>query len=251
MQTVQHTKHFAHPANWAGFLLVGSNVRLSNKVALGHALCELLRTPERSRDALRVCLHLVEKSLQRIHRGQKNAMYTTQQSIENKAGPVAGWKDLLMAVGFRFEPAANGIPSSVFFPQADPEERLAQCSSSLQALLALTPATLQALAKLVHVNSAEHAEDIIAVMRNILAQFPSTPSTPGAKTDVIAETCFIEMPLSVRLWRVAGCHELLASVGFDLTEVGSDQVILRTGKQANRRHCQFVLQALQALFGKL
>jgi len=38
MQTVQHTKHFAHPANWAGFLLVGSNVRLSNKVAMGHEL---------------------------------------------------------------------------------------------------------------------------------------------------------------------------------------------------------------------
>ncbi|EDW00196.1 GH12733 [Drosophila grimshawi] len=237
MQTVQHTKHFAHPANWAGFLLVGANVRLSNKVALlGHALCELLRTPERCRDALRVCLHLVEKSLQRIHRGQKNAMYTTQQSIENKAGPVAGWKDLLMAVGFRFEPAANGIPSSVFFPQTDPEERLSQCSASLQALLALTPATLQALAKLV--NSAEHADDIIAVVRNILAQFPAKPE---------AEAC-IEMPLSVRLWRVPGCHELLASVGFDLTEVGADQVVLRTGKQANRRHCQFVLQALLALF---
>jgi len=58
------------------------------------------------------------------------------------------------------------------------------------------------------------------------------------------------MPLSVRLWRVAGCHELLASVGFDLTEVGADQVVLRTGKQANRRQCQFVLQALLALFGK-
>lgn len=257
MQTVQHTKHFAHPANWAGFLLVGGNVRLSNKVALlGHALCELLRTPERCRDALRVCLHLVEKSLQRIHRGQKNAMYTTQQSIENKAGPVAGWKDLLMAVGFRFEPAANGIPSSVFFPQTDPEERLSQCSASLQALLALTPATLQALAKLV--NSAEHADDIISVVRNILAQFPSGAAGAGAGSAAAAglgagkselEAC-IEMPLSVRLWRVAGCHELLASVGFDLTEVGADQVILRTGKQANRRHCQFVLQALLALFGK-
>lgn len=35
----------------------------------------------------------------------------------------------------RFEPAANGIPSSVFFPQSDPEERLTQCSASLQALL--------------------------------------------------------------------------------------------------------------------
>ncbi|KAL9886018.1 tetratricopeptide repeat protein 28 isoform 1-T3 [Glossina fuscipes fuscipes] len=239
MQTVQHTKHFAHPANWAGFLLIGGNVRLSNKVALmGHALCELMRTPDKCRDALRVCLHLVEKSLQRIHRGQKNAMYTTQKSIENKAGPVAGWKDLLMAVGFRFEPAANGIPSSVFFPQADPEDRLSQCSASLQALLALTPLTLQALAKLV--NSSDMADDIIAVIRNVLTQFPSKGSP-----DLEAS---IEIPLSVRLWRVAGCHELLASVGFDLTEVGQDQVTLRTGKQANRRTCQFVLQALLALF---
>lgn len=85
MQTVQHTKHFAHPANWAGFLLIGANTRLSNKVALmGQALCELLKIPEKCRDALRVSLHLVEKSLQRINRGQKNAMYTTQKSIENK-----------------------------------------------------------------------------------------------------------------------------------------------------------------------
>ena len=62
-------------------------------------------------------------------------MYTTQRSIENKVGIVNGWKDLLMSVGFRFEPAANGIPSSVFFPQSDPGERLTQCSASLQALL--------------------------------------------------------------------------------------------------------------------
>lgn len=54
------------------------------------------------RDALRVSLHLVEKSLQRIVRGQKNAMYTTQKSIENKVGHVTGWKELLMSVGFRF-----------------------------------------------------------------------------------------------------------------------------------------------------
>jgi CHAT domain-containing protein len=33
MQTVQHTRHFAHPANWAGWLLLGGDTRLSNKVA--------------------------------------------------------------------------------------------------------------------------------------------------------------------------------------------------------------------------
>ncbi|CAG0884238.1 unnamed protein product [Darwinula stevensoni] len=60
MMTVQHTKHFAHPANWAGFLLFGVDARLSNKVALmGQALCQLLSTPDKCRHALRVTLHLV------------------------------------------------------------------------------------------------------------------------------------------------------------------------------------------------
>ena len=237
MQTVQHTKHFAHPANWAGFLLVGADVRLSNKVALmGQALCELLKTPDKCRDALRVTLHLVEKSLQRIHRGQKNAMYTTQKSIENKVGSVNGWKDLLISVGFRFEPAANGIPSSVFFPQSDPEERLTQCSASLQALLGLTGTSLSALSKLM--SNVEVADDIISVVRQVIGQF--------SMKNVEAES--IEVPIGVKLWQVPGCHELLASLGFDLMEVGTDEVTLRTGKLANRRNIQFVLQALLALF---
>ncbi|XP_063923669.1 tetratricopeptide repeat protein 28 isoform X2 [Zophobas morio] len=237
MQTVQHTKHFAHPANWAGFLLVGLNVRLSNKVAMmGQALCELLQTPDKCRDALRVTLHLVEKSLQRIHRGQKNAMYTTQKSIENKVGSITGWRELLMSVGFRFEPASNGIPSSVFFPQSDPDERLTQCSASLQALLGLTNTSIQALSKLT-LNS-DVADDIIGVIQSALAQF----SSKGSDTDSV------EVALNVRLWRVPGCHELLASLGFDLSDVGQDKVTLRTGKQANRRNIQFTLQALLALF---
>lgn len=173
----------------------------------------------------------------------------------------------------RFEPAANGIPSSVFFPQTDPEERLSQCSASLQALLALSPTTLHALSKLV--NNVEISDDIIGVMRNVVAQYSPKGNAVDAKTNFnemdhghnhthsharshgrshghdhapeVAEPS-VEVPLSVRLWRVSGCHELLASLGFDLMEVGQDQVTLRTGKQANRRNCQFVLQALLALF---
>ncbi|XP_050299963.1 tetratricopeptide repeat protein 28 isoform X2 [Anthonomus grandis grandis] len=237
MQTVQHTKHFAHPANWAGFVLIGLNVRLSNKVALmGQALCELLQVPEKCRDALRVTLHLVEKSLQRIHRGQKNAMYTTQKSIENKVGNITGWKELLMSVGFRFEPASNGIPSSVFFPQSDPEERLTQCSASLQALLGLSSTSLQALSKLT--TNPDVADDIIAVIQLALSHI----SSKGVDNESV------EVPLNVRLWRIPGCHELLASLGFDLCDVGQDKVTLRTGKQANKRNIQFTLQALLALF---
>ena len=117
MTAVQTTKYFQHPANWAGFVLIGQDVKLSNKLAvMGQALREIISTPDRCRDVLRVTLHLVEKSLQRINRGYKNSMYTSQKSIENKVGTISGWKDLLMSVGFRFEPAANGIPSAVFFP---------------------------------------------------------------------------------------------------------------------------------------
>ncbi|KAK2714191.1 hypothetical protein QYM36_008675, partial [Artemia franciscana] len=236
-QTVQHTKHFAHPANWAGFLLIGSDIRLSNKVAMmGAALGELLKTPEKCRDALRVILHLVEKSLQRILRGHRNAMYTTQRSIENKVGPVLGWKEILISVGFRFEPATNNIPAAVFFPQSDPGERLSQCSASLQALLGLSTSSLCALTKLLA--NPESADDIIAVMRNVVSQ--------TTQRDLEAETVEVRVP--VTSWRLPGGHELLASLGFDLMEVGQDEVTLRTSKQASRRNAQFALQALVTLF---
>jgi hypothetical protein len=66
--------------------------------------------------------------------------------------------------------------------------------------------------------------------------------------DSIQEFGGIEVPVNVRLWRVPGCHELLASLGFDLMEVGREDVTLKTGKSANRRQIQFALQALLALF---
>lgn len=77
----------------------------------------------------------MEKSLQRIQNGQRNAMYTSQQSVENKVGGIPGWQALLTAVGFRLDPAASGLPAAVFFPTSDPGERLQQCSGTLQALL--------------------------------------------------------------------------------------------------------------------
>lgn len=38
--------------------------------------------------------------------------------------------------------------------------------------------------------------------------------------------------------------------GFDLCEVGQEEVVLKTGKLANRRTLHFALQSLLALFGK-
>lgn len=38
--------------------------------------------------------------------------------------------------------------------------------------------------------------------------------------------------------------------GFDLCEVGQEEVVLKTGKQASRRIMHFALQSLLALFGE-
>jgi hypothetical protein len=90
-------------------------------------------------------------------------------------------------------------------------------------------------------NNSEASDDIISVMRNIVAQFQSK--------SIPSDSEGIDISLSVRLWKISGFHEMLASLGFDLMDVGhDDQVTLRTGKQANKRNCQFVLQALLALF---
>jgi hypothetical protein len=82
-------------------------------------------------------------------------MYTTLQSkykLENKVESALGWRELLISVGFRFEPSSvNGLPACVFFPQSDPGDRLVDCSSALQAILALTllmSVTISAISKL-------------------------------------------------------------------------------------------------------
>ncbi|KAL8575874.1 hypothetical protein ACOMHN_014879 [Nucella lapillus] len=234
IKTVQSTKQFSHPANWGGWVVVGQDIRLSSKVALmGYALSQILQSPTISRETMRVLLHLMEKSLQRIQQGARNPMYTTVQSIENKVGAVAGWKELLQAVGFRFEPATAGLPPAVFFPQSDPADRLTQASASLQALLGLPPSSVTALSKFI-TNQAV-GEALIQGMREILSKLS-------------AKEGGIDMLFNVQLWHVSGCHEFLASLGLDLVAVGAENVTLRLSKQAVRRHLQFAMQALVAVF---
>lgn len=65
----------------------------------------------------------------------------------------------------------------------------------------LTSTTLAALSKLM--SNVEVADDIISVIRLVIGQF--------SMKNIESES--IEIPISVKLWRVPGCHELLASLG--------------------------------------
>uniref|UniRef100_A0A8D0GU31 Tetratricopeptide repeat protein 28 n=1 Tax=Sphenodon punctatus TaxID=8508 RepID=A0A8D0GU31_SPHPU len=249
MKTVQSSKQFSHPSNWAGFMLIGNDVKLNSPSSLiGQALMDILQHPEQARDALRVLLHLVEKSLQRIQNGQHNSMYTSQQSVENKVGGIPGWQALLMAVGFRLDPPASGLPAAVFFPTADPGERLQQCSNTIQSLLGLPNPALQALCKLITASEtgeqliSRAVKNMVGMLHQVLVQLQA-----GEKEQDFSSAP-IQVSISVQLWRLPGCHEFLAALGFDLCEVGQEEVTLKTGKQASRRTVHFALQSLLALF---
>ena len=60
----------------------------------------------------------------------------------------------------------------------------------------------------------------------------------------------VQVPLSIKIWRVPGCHELLSSLGFDLMGVGREEVVLRSGRSSLRRPLQCALQSIIDLFGR-
>ncbi len=60
----------------------------------------------------------------------------------------------------------------------------------------------------------------------------------------------VQVPLPLNLWHVIGCHELLASMAFDLLGVGKDEVMLRSGGTNSRRVLQCTVVALNTLTGK-
>lgn len=235
MQVVQGTKQFSHPSNWAGFILVGGDTALTNKEALmSSAISKLLDNPVNCRDALKVLVHLVDKAQQRIRSGQRSSMYTADASINAKVKGAGGWRELLKLLGFRFQKAANGLPDSVFFPTVSSgvADKLADASNHLHALLGLSPTTLQALAKLVNARTVNTA--LVALFSQVLSCFAQGMNN-------------VQVPLNLKLWRTSGCHELLASLGFDLIGVGKDEVMLRSGKANSRRAVQCTVQALCAL----
>ncbi|CDQ79510.1 unnamed protein product [Oncorhynchus mykiss] len=132
-------------------------------------------------------------------------MYTSQQSVENKVGGVPGWHALLTAVGFRLDSAGTGIPAAVFFPTADPGDRLQQCSTTLQSILGLPPPALQALCKLI--TASEAGEQLINRLHQVLVQLQT-----GEKEQDFS-LLPIQVSISVQLWRLPGCHEFLAALG--------------------------------------
>lgn len=71
-------------------------------------------------------------------------------------------------------------------------------------------------------------------------------------TSTQASSCLSGLERSILNTVIYSLYSFLTvCTGFDLCEVGQEEVVLKTGKLANRRTLHFALQSLLALFGKL
>eukprot|EP00794_Sanderia_malayensis_P018811 gene18811-20707_t len=223
---------YNHPINWAGYILYGKDASFTKKkISLAQTLHLLLERP--NRDAIKVLLHLVEKCRQRIAQGRRTSMYTAEASVRAKVGDVLGWKELLKMVGFKFESATDEMPASLFFPSTDHVGILNRCSNTLYAFLGLTSNGLEAISKLR--SAPEVAPFLISLLREVIEYFNNDVSN-------------VQVPLHIKVWRIAGCHEFLSSLEFNLMGVGRDEVVLRSGRCNLRRPLQCALQAIIDLF---
>jgi hypothetical protein len=60
VKLVESNKEFDHPSNWAGFVLVGRDVKVPRKtVQLREALIVVIESTANCRETLKVILHLV------------------------------------------------------------------------------------------------------------------------------------------------------------------------------------------------
>ena len=209
LRTIRDSPGLQSPRCWAGWLLLGrGTVKLrSRSRQLAAALRTLLVAPSASgRAAARVCLHLVEKSLARMGAGLRTPMFTSLSAVRTRcAAPApnndsdtsdleAGWSALLAACGFRLERGQD----AVFFPGADPADRLSQCSAALQALLGLQAGVASALGALL--TGPPYLEEtagrqLVLLLRDATSDYEDDEEGLSRQ----------QLLVSLALWRLPGC----------------------------------------------
>uniref|UniRef100_A0A914WWE4 Uncharacterized protein n=1 Tax=Plectus sambesii TaxID=2011161 RepID=A0A914WWE4_9BILA len=215
-----------------------NNICNQHERSLSVALRALILTPDECREALRVILHLVEKSLQRIHCGQESVMYTSENSVRSKVGPeAAGWRETLEALGFT-RSIDNG-DANIHFPRSEHTAALSLGSSVFQALLGLPQTTLVALSQLAGDLSVERIVDLVRILEELATQL--TTRLPH-----------YEATLSASLYNHPGISRLFASLGFDKLLENTSQVFVKTIRvELTNKKCQLAVTAIKAMFSDL
>lgn len=75
-------------------------------------------------------------SLSRVQDNIGDAKCMLEQVLDQKIGPVPGWRELLKSVGFHFiGQISRDVPSTIIFPEHDDSNMLMKCKKYIDALL--------------------------------------------------------------------------------------------------------------------
>ena len=169
-QVVHDSSRYSHPANWAGYLLMGRDTVLRDRIqplvcsirsllqasqedylvaALRHLL-SMVSPVARWLWSYNICILQISASVKRISQcdGIMEPKYSTRQAVERKVGAVLGWEELLMATGFHFiHQIKKDVPATIVYPEHDDSGIQRRCQQQLEALLNI-PHCLRALSSL-------------------------------------------------------------------------------------------------------
>ncbi|XP_039269541.2 uncharacterized protein LOC120344400 [Styela clava] len=246
LDLIRMNKQFEHPSYWAGFVLIGRDVTLDpNNLPLFYSLGFLIKSdPGRFHDALKLVLHLIDKSLERMDSGSNTSvpMYAAQASISKKVHNVTGWRELFSAVGFELTQCTSGIPEAVFFPKADIKQDVLNIKSELISYLQLSVPVITGLNRLFLSPSVGYIlKDSIS---NCLDEYTEKRNDSNGYENAPQMTLIIKQ----NTWRMEGCSEVLSGLGFNISQIGEENVMLHCSTDYHG-NIETTSKLLKAFFG--
>lgn len=248
MQVVHDSSRYSHPANWAGYILIGQDIVLRNRTqALMLSMCSILQA---SQDdylvaALRHLQSMISASVKRISQcdGMVEPKYSTHQAVERKVGVVPGWEELLMATGFHFiYQIKKDVPTTIVYPEHDDSGIQRRCQQQLEALLNI-PHCLRPLSSL-----AKHppaARPLLATLHSVKA---AVDTSEGGRKGV-------KVQLERGTWAIPGCSDLFGQLGFKTaSQLPSESpwvTLQAPPSTVDRKTLNSVITAVHAVFGPL
>eukprot|EP00800_Vazella_pourtalesii_P011957 TRINITY_DN28587_c0_g1_i1.p1 TRINITY_DN28587_c0_g1~~TRINITY_DN28587_c0_g1_i1.p1 ORF type:complete len:486 (+),score=94.10 TRINITY_DN28587_c0_g1_i1:262-1719(+) len=244
MEGVQSYSNFSHPLNWAGYIVLGSDVTLQEMNPAPFFKQLISYQPEDVRNTLNFLKELLIEAESLIKAGCSEPNVISQSDVERQAGTCEGWREILQCTGFVFN---NGIPpeipDSMVYPSNDDTNALHTCLTYITSLLEMDKYILSYLQNLREREILIYP--LLRLLKLSLFQLPgSSSNSPRSASELIT------VGTEIYAWNNLDSQEMLKYIGYELKSVSATDVQLQISKQhLTKYYLQAIISCLHALFG--
>ena len=244
MEGVQSYSNFSHPLNWAGYIVLGSDVTLQEMNPAPFFKQLISYQPEDVRNTLNFLKELLIEAESLIKAGCSEPNVISQSDVERQAGTCEGWREILQCTGFVFN---NGIPpeipDSMVYPSNDDTNALHTCLTYITSLLEMDKYMLSYLQNLREREILIYP--LLRLLKLSLFQLPgSSSNSPRSASELIT------VGTEIYAWNNLDSQEMLKYIGYELKSVSATDVQLQISKQhLTKYYLQAIISCLHALFG--